>query len=152
MKKFDMSLRRKTAASLLTLSLALVLCSPAFAESSSIDRGKQIFATKCAPCHSIGGGRKVGPDLRGVTSARPKTWLFSFLSDPDKLFSADDPTAVGLLKEYQMKMPNPGLSSEDVAAVISYLETQAGAPEEKAPSALALAGLDRKGRAPLFTA
>lgn len=29
-------------------------------------RGEQLFIAKCAMCHSIGGGRKVGPDLAAV--------------------------------------------------------------------------------------
>ncbi len=52
------------------------------------------------------------------------------------MFSENDPTATGLLKEYQMKMPNMGLSADDVNAVINYLETQTGAamqPESAPP-------------------
>ncbi len=96
-------------------------------------RGEQLFNAKCTPCHTIGGGRKVGPDLKGVTADHPKAWLFSFISDPDKMFNANDPMATGMLKEYGMKMPNLGLSPEEVNAVIGYLESQsAGAPKAKA--------------------
>ncbi len=86
--------------SLLAL-LYFVLPPTAFATTTDIEKGKEIFNAKCTPCHTIGGGRKVGPDLRGVTADHPKTWLFSFISDPDKMFSANDPMATGLLKEYK---------------------------------------------------
>jgi len=43
------------------------------------------------------------------------------------MFSINDPTATSLLKEYQIKMPNMGLSSDNVNAVINYLETQTSA-------------------------
>jgi mono/diheme cytochrome c family protein len=115
------------------LMSCFIMSSQAFSQTNLIEKGKQLFNTKCVMCHTLGGGKKVGPDLRGVTADHPKTWLFSFISDPDKMFNANDPMATGLLKEYKMKMPNLGLSAEDVNAVISYLETQAGAtPEAKA--------------------
>ena len=110
---------------------AFMLLLPALSSASPVERGKEIFDAKCTPCHTIGGGRKVGPDLQGITADHSKTWLFSFISDPDKMFSANDPMATGMLKEYQMKMPNLGLSADEVNAVISYLQTQA-APEAKA--------------------
>ncbi|HSB31753.1 MAG TPA: c-type cytochrome [Candidatus Sulfobium mesophilum] len=51
----------------------------AFAESAeptgSYERGKALFERKCAPCHSIGTGKKVGTDLRGVTERRKRDWL-----------------------------------------------------------------------------
>ena len=130
-----LKLRSSFFLSLLAL-LSFMFPPHAFASTNPIEKGRGIFNVKCTPCHTIGGGRKVGPDLLGVTADHPKAWLFSFISDPDKMFSANDPMATGLLKEYKMKMPNPGLSAEDVDAVISYLETQAGAtPEAKtAPS------------------
>jgi mono/diheme cytochrome c family protein len=125
--------------------LYFVLLPTAFASPSDIDKGKEIFTAKCTPCHTIGGGRKVGPDLRGVTNAHPKTWLFSFIFSPDNLFSANDPAATALLKEYQMKMPNPGLSADEVNAVIGYLEMQAtAAPQAKAA---APAQVEAKGSA-----
>ena len=34
--------------------------------------GQTLFKKMCAPCHTIGVGDRVGPDLRGVTDpARP---------------------------------------------------------------------------------
>ena len=33
-------------------------------------KGKQDFESKCLACHSIGQGRKLGPDLFGVTKRR----------------------------------------------------------------------------------
>jgi cytochrome c2 len=33
----------------------------------SPDRGQRIFAGKCAPCHSLGAGKRIGPDLTTVS-------------------------------------------------------------------------------------
>ncbi len=123
------------------LFTAFFLLLPSIVQGSSADRGKQIFDSKCAACHTIGGGRKVGPDLQGVTKLHPQTWLFDFISDPEKMFASNDSNAITLLKEYKIKMPNMGLSTDDVNAVISYLEAQAGgAPQATAaPSVKAAA-------------
>ncbi len=110
--------------------LILLFCTVSLQVSGSnnpVDKGKEIFSEKCALCHTVGGGKKVGPDLRGATERHPKSWLFAFIADPEKMFADNDPTAVGLLNEYKIKMPNIGLSPDDINAVISYLETQAGA-------------------------
>ncbi len=108
------------------LVLALCFCKPsqAFSQSALIEKGNQIYNTRCAPCHTIGGGKKVGPDLQGVTQIRPKSWLESFISNPGSMFNANEPVAAGLLKEYKIKMPNLALSTDDVNAVIAFLETQ----------------------------
>jgi len=50
--------------------------SPAsFAQES----GKDIFQKSCAACHSIGGGRLLGPDLAGVNESRPQDWLIKYI-------------------------------------------------------------------------
>ncbi|MBI4607901.1 MAG: cytochrome c [Candidatus Rokubacteria bacterium] len=36
--------------------------------------GQAIFQEKCVSCHTIGGGRLVGPDLQGVTARRDREW------------------------------------------------------------------------------
>src|SRR3954468_22335858 len=42
-------------------------------------KGKLAFESKCLACHSIGQGRKLGPDLAGVTQRRNKAWLAKWL-------------------------------------------------------------------------
>lgn len=44
----------------------LLFASAALAVSltQSAEEGEQIFKQKCAGCHTIGGGRLVGPDLK----------------------------------------------------------------------------------------
>jgi mono/diheme cytochrome c family protein len=94
----------------------------AWGEDASVAEGKSIFQAKCSPCHTIGGGRLVGPDLRGVTAIRDHEWLERFISAPDKLLAGGDPIASKLLKEYGgVAMPNLGLSSSEVDGLIAYL-------------------------------
>src|SRR5262249_23399752 len=45
--------------------------------------GQSLFKKICAPCHTIGVGDRVGPDLRGVTERRDHVWLADFIQHPD---------------------------------------------------------------------
>jgi mono/diheme cytochrome c family protein len=61
-------------------------------------RGKVLFQQKCARCHTIGHGVKVGPDLKNITAKGPRQYLFNFIMNPDKYIKENHPIAVELLK------------------------------------------------------
>jgi protein SCO1/2 len=93
-----------------------------------LDPGHYLFATQCAPCHSIGHGDNIGPDLLGVTDVREKEWLTHFIRKPQEMVTAGDPIAKTLYEKYkQVKMPDLYLTPRDVASVISFLEAQTAA-------------------------
>src|SRR3954471_9882367 len=69
-------------------------------------RGKLAFESKCLACHSIGQGKKLGPDLAGVTKHRDVAWLARWLKNPDAILKTD-PAAKKMLEEYNnIPMPN----------------------------------------------
>jgi mono/diheme cytochrome c family protein len=107
------------------LLLAAALCAalPAGAQEA----GKQIFQQTCAACHTVGAGRLVGPDLKGVTERRSHEWLVRFVSDPERM-RKDDPIAIANLKEFGVPMPRPELSAQQIAAVIDFLKAAQAAP------------------------
>ena len=87
--------------------------------------GQYLFTTRCAACHTIGHGVRIGPDLLGVTNVRDHDWLEKFIQKPDEVLAAKDPIAVYLFKKYkQVQMPNTRLGPEDVQKIISYLEME----------------------------
>jgi protein SCO1/2 len=89
----------------------------------TIDKGQFLFQSRCQACHTIGGGDRIGPDLMGVTQRREHAWLARYLAEPEKMLAERDPVATGLFKKYkQVRMPNLDLGTEDVAALLSYLE------------------------------
>jgi protein SCO1/2 len=93
-----------------------------------LDPGDYLFASHCAACHTIGDGRKVGPDLAGITTRRDHAWLVRYIAAPDKLLDAKDPIAVQLFQQYKhVRMPNLHLGDADVAVVIDFLEKHKGA-------------------------
>lgn len=95
--------------------------------AQTAQEGQDIFKQKCAACHTIGGGRLIGPDLQGVTQRRELAWINKFISAPDQMLSAGDPIAAQLLAEYNnVPMPNPGLTAAQVDALMAYLENPGG--------------------------
>jgi protein SCO1/2 len=91
----------------------------------NIDKGQYLFATRCAACHTIGNGDKVGPDLLGVTNVRDQAWLTRIITEPDKLIEEKDPIATSLFKKYnEIRMPKMGLADADVKMLIEFMKVQ----------------------------
>lgn len=94
--------------------------------ATASEAGKKVFQSNCAACHTIGKGKLVGPDLKGVTSRREEDWLKRQIKEPDKLIEEGDPIALQLLREADdIPMPPPEISDSEVAAVIAYLKSTA---------------------------
>lgn len=102
------------------------------ASSSPAERGESVFQQKCASCHTVGGGRLVGPDLQGVATRRERKWLERFIAAPDKVLAEGDPVATKLFEEFRIPMPNLGLSNEEVKALVAFLESPAEAAHHAA--------------------
>jgi protein SCO1/2 len=99
------------------------------------DKGKYLFATQCAACHSIGLGDQIGPDLLGVTSVREAAWLRRFIATPDKMLAEKDPIATALFAKYnQVIMPNLRLGGADLNDLITFLQAQSRAAHGDASS------------------
>jgi len=106
--------------------------------------GQQIFDSLCTACHTIGGGKLIGPDLAGVTLRREESWLKRQILEPQVLLAENDPIAMQLLQEANnIPMVPLGLSDADAIAVIAYMkstEQQAivasGLPSQYTPTVL----------------
>ena len=85
--------------------------------------GQAIFKQKCQACHSIGGGKVVGPDLKGISGKRDRDWLIRFITIPDRLIAQGDPIARDIVKEFGMPMPNLGVTTEEAQAIIVYIDS-----------------------------
>jgi protein SCO1 len=98
----------------------------------NLDKGAYLFATRCAACHTIGNGDKIGPDLLGVTSVRDLNWLRRTIVEPDKLLTEKDPIATALFKQYnEVQMPRLGLAEADVNVLIDFMKRETASFRER---------------------
>ena len=97
--------------------------------ASAQESGKEIFQKSCAACHSIGGGRLVGPDLKGVNDRRPEDWLLKFTKSSQTLVKSGDKTAMALFEEFnKIPMPDQALSDEQIRKVLAHIKEAGGSP------------------------
>jgi nitrite reductase (NO-forming) len=97
-------------------------------------QAKTNFESKCVACHAIAGceGKKIGPDLLGVTQRRDEQWITRFLKSPEQMF-ATDPAAKALLGKYKVPMPNQNLSDAEIRGYLKYFRfNDAAAPKPQA--------------------
>ena len=85
--------------------------------------GAKIFKTNCVSCHTIGGGRLIGPDLEGVTNKREADWLKKWINSSSDLIASGDADAIAIWEEYnKVAMQSFYFSDEDMDALLAYLE------------------------------
>lgn len=83
---------------------------------------EELFAQKCASCHSVGKGDRVGPDLKDAHKRREQTWLAQMIKSPNSLLDSD-PVARDLLKKYKnVRMPDLGVTDAQTAALVALIE------------------------------
>ncbi len=85
--------------------------------------GPEMFRV-CAACHTIGGGKLIGPDLKGVNERHDEAWLIKFLQNSQEVIKAGDTTAVRLFAEYNnIPMPPNNLTDDQVRKLLLYIKT-----------------------------
>lgn len=112
---------------------ALALALIALPSAAAAQTAQEDFDANCAACHSIGGGRQAGPDLKGLSQRRSREWIIKFVSDPDKMVQSGDPVATRLVKEFDGEvMPEiPDMTVQRVEAYIKLIDERSGV---KAPA------------------
>ena len=95
-----------------------------------LDAGAYLFRTRCAACHTVGQGDRVGPDLLGVTHRRERAWLARYVQVPDQLRAEGEK----LCSEIIARLADvPGVAGVHVMAIgaesaIPGIIAQAGLP------------------------
>ena len=85
-------------------------------------KGEKFFQASCSGCHSIGGGRILGPDLAGVGNRMDRETLVQFIRDPRVVYAhGGAPRNPG----YPL-MPPLGIKADDARAVADYLIGRSG--------------------------
>ena len=85
--------------------------------------GVQIFKTNCVSCHTIGGGRLIGPDLEGITKKRKADWLKKWINSSSDFIASGDADAIAIFEEYnKVAMTSFYFEDEEMDALLAYLE------------------------------
>ncbi len=91
-------------------------------QAQDADRGQQAFQAMCSACHTIGGGRLVGPDLQGIAERRSESWIIDFVQHSQAVVQGGDEEAVALFEEYNgIPMPDQPLTDSEVRGVLEYI-------------------------------
>lgn len=86
-------------------------------------RGADLFAGRCARCHTVGGGdRREGPDLAMRAARRDIGWVRAMIARPDSMFRADS-VARWVLEVHGMKPDSAGADEADLRALSAYFAT-----------------------------
>ncbi len=91
------------------------------------------YRQNCMNCHTIGGGRLTGPDLKNVGQRRDAEWLISFMQNPKAVIDSGDPYALKLAEESRgVVMPiAPGMTRYRAEQIIKLLETESALPKSQ---------------------
>jgi cytochrome c2 len=84
------------------------------------------FRLNCLSCHTIGGGRLVGPDLLGVTERKDRAWLARFIVDPQSVLDSGDAYALKLKDESRgvVMTAVPGMTMERAMNLLDLIEAE----------------------------
>jgi len=117
---------RRLAPTLLLSGLLTCLSGSANAQDA-----KAFFGQNCKSCHTIGGGRLTGPDLKDVTQRKDRAWLAEFIPNPKGKIDAGDPYALQLQQEARgVVMPTiPGLTPAVAVSLLDMIGQQSKLPK-----------------------
>jgi mono/diheme cytochrome c family protein len=84
------------------------------------------FRQNCASCHTIGGGRLTGPDLKDVAARKDREWLARFILNPQAVLNQGDAYALKLQQESRgVVMPTiGGITRARVEALLALIEAE----------------------------
>ena len=93
---------------------------------ASAQEAADFFRANCASCHTIGGGRLTGPDLKDVAERKDRAWLVRFIGDPKGMIDSGDPYAARLLQDSRgVVMPRvPGMNADRAAALLDLIAAE----------------------------
>lgn len=86
--------------------------------------GNDLFVKHCASCHTVGGGRLVGSDLKGVLLKYPEAWLVEYIKSAQAMIKKKDPKTLVLQTEYGLVMPDMDLSNDEIRAILAFIQEE----------------------------
>jgi mono/diheme cytochrome c family protein len=110
--------------------LIAVLFALALPRNAAAQLADDFFQQSCASCHTIGGGRLTGPDLKEAVQQKDRAWLEHFIQDPNAVLSSGDPYALQLKQDAGgVVMPRiSGVTPEMAKALLDMIEVESKLP------------------------
>ncbi|MGH7472105.1 MAG: cytochrome c [Longimicrobiales bacterium] len=91
-------------------------------DAAKAKTGMSVFAAKgCAACHTIGKGRTIGPDLKGVLERRELAWVQKWLANTTDMLKTDSIAKVMLKEANGIPMPQLPLTPAEIDALVHYV-------------------------------
>lgn len=111
-----------------TLAFSAVSLFIMFPGISKAQDGAALFKSTCAVCHTVGKGRLVGPDLKGIEARLDEAWIIDFVKSSESVINSGDAYADSIFQAYnQVPMPDQNLTDDEIKAIIAYIASE-GAP------------------------
>ncbi len=122
--------RRGQGIFLLLSAVSLLL---AFPTAAWAQQPADYFRQNCMSCHTIGGGRITGPDLKDVTQRKDRAWLTQFLQNPKVVMDSGDAYALQLQQEARgVVMPSvPGMTPDVARALLDFIDAESKLPKSQ---------------------
>jgi len=115
------------------VAAAVVILLFGLAERAAAQDAVSYFRQNCVSCHTIGGGRLTGPDLRDVESRQERDYLTRFLMNPQVMLDAGDPYAQAMLEQARgvvMPLP-PGITPDMAEALLDLIAAESELEESQ---------------------
>jgi len=101
-------------------SLFLLFALNVTAQEGDATKGKDLFNTNCAACHTLE-TKLIGPPLGGVADKRAKEWIYQFVKNSQEFIKIDADAKAVFDENNQIPMTLfPQLSNEDIDNIIAY--------------------------------
>lgn len=87
------------------------------------NEGQDLFKLTCAACHTIGGGRLVGPDLINIAEKRNQDWLISFIKSSTTMINSGDADAIAISDKFKgLLMPDNAYTDTQILSILEYIK------------------------------
>ncbi|MCP4784832.1 MAG: c-type cytochrome [Fuerstiella sp.] len=105
----------------LTTLFVTVVSTAAFAQDTP-----DYYRANCMNCHTIGGGRLTGPDLKDVTKRKDAEWLIGFMQNPKAVIDSGDAYAAKITEASRgVVMPTlPGMTRYRAEQILKLIEAE----------------------------
>jgi cytochrome c2 len=117
---------------------ALILASAPTAQAAAAqdppsEESIRFFKLNCTSCHTIGGGRLTGPDLKDVSTRAERDWLIGFILDPKGTIDSGDPYGQKLLLDSRgvYMTPVPGMTRELAGKLLDLIANESALDESQ---------------------